>query len=258
MCCFFFVKGCPRNWENPILIQFVLLNTCGRVVFIGITFTMLIADEQLSEYNLNRTFDAYVCFISFITTHVKYWNAVSFQWEANQSLSKFSQGFLLSKFKIIFWKELSLQSIWIKNDFVVSGRRRLYELKLINEIMRGCCWILQIIFLVLFYIHTYVPLYIQIVLLQTFPTIWRTFRRLVTFVNKVNNEQLGNSQICGIRCLAVWHTRGKLLSKSWVLSSASADIIGQFTLIYCQYQINLKACYMGPLGIKGTYFDWKV
>ena len=77
MCCFFFrasffVKGCPRNGENPILIQFVLLNTCGRVVFIGITFTMLIADEQLSEYNLNRTFDAYVRFISFVTTHVKY------------------------------------------------------------------------------------------------------------------------------------------------------------------------------------------
>lgn len=68
----FFVKGCPRNGENLILIQFVLLITCGRVDFIGITFTMLIADEELSEYNLNRTFDACVRFISFIATHVKY------------------------------------------------------------------------------------------------------------------------------------------------------------------------------------------
>ena len=89
MCCFFlrasvFEKGRPSqkwgkplkeipNWyTKPVFDTICSMISCERVVFIGITFTMLIADEQLSEYNLNRTFDAYVCFISFITTHVKY------------------------------------------------------------------------------------------------------------------------------------------------------------------------------------------
>ena len=66
------LKEIPNWYTKPVFDTICSMISCERVVFIGITFTMLIADEQLSEYNLNRTFDANVCFISLITTHEEY------------------------------------------------------------------------------------------------------------------------------------------------------------------------------------------